>query len=98
MVLLYRWWVAYLASVQTYDKCLYGFIFVEIGFNAGSSHMVLFVIVFSNRSLSSVNGVYVLGNYRTRLETRTKESSMCASHWDFIKPKGVMKVNINKFI
>ena len=59
--------------------------------------MVLLVMVFSNRSLSSVNGVYVLGNYRTRLETRTKESSMCASRWDFIKPKGVMKVNIYEF-
>lgn len=25
---------------------------------------------------------YDLGTFRTRLETRTKESSMCASHWD----------------
>lgn len=30
----------------------------------------------------------------TRLETRTKESSMCASHWDITKPKGAMKVKV----
>lgn len=28
----------------------------------------------------------------TRLETRTKESNMCASHWARTKPTGVMKV------
>src|SRR2546425_5653477 len=28
----------------------------------------------------------------TRLETRTKESNMCASHWARTKPRGVMKV------
>ena len=38
-----------------------------------------------------------LGTFRTRLETRTKESSMCASHWDITKPKGVMKVKIHPF-
>lgn len=35
-----------------------------------------------------------LGTFRTRLETRTKESSMCASHWDTTKPKGAMKVKV----
>ena len=37
--------------------------------------------------------------FRTRLETRTKESSMCASHWDFFsgKPRGAMKVKIGLF-
>jgi hypothetical protein len=29
--------------------------------------------------------------YSTRLETRTKESNMGASHW-VVKPKGAMKV------
>ena len=28
----------------------------------------------------------------TRLETRTKESNMCASHWARTKPRGAMKV------
>jgi hypothetical protein len=31
----------------------------------------------------------------TRLETRTKESNMCASHWARTKPRGVMKVKAN---
>lgn len=39
-----------------------------------------------------VGDALALGTFRTRLETRTKESSMCASHWDLAKPKGVMKV------
>lgn len=39
-----------------------------------------------------VGDALALGSFRTRLETRTKESSMFASHWDSAKPKGVMKV------
>lgn len=39
-----------------------------------------------------VGDALALGTFRTRLETRTKESSMFASHWDLAKPKGVMKV------
>lgn len=31
--------------------------------------------------------------YPTRLETRTKESNMDASHW-VVKPKGEMKVKV----
>lgn len=30
-----------------------------------------------------VGDATALGTFRTRLETRTKESNMCASHWDF---------------
>lgn len=29
-----------------------------------------------------VSDAIALGTLRTRLETRTKESNMCASHWD----------------
>lgn len=32
-----------------------------------------------------VGDATALGTFRTRLETRTKESNMCASHWDFFK-------------
>jgi uncharacterized lipoprotein YmbA len=35
--------------------------------------------------------VYKVVTYLTRLETRTKESNMYASHW-VLKPKGEMKV------
>ena len=42
-----------------------------------------------------VGDATALGTFRTRLETRTKESNMCASHWDLkAKPKGAMKVKV----
>ncbi|KAH0818264.1 hypothetical protein GEV33_004527 [Tenebrio molitor] len=41
-----------------------------------------------------IGDAIALGTFRTRLETRTKESSMHASHWDMIKPKGVMKMKV----
>ena len=34
-----------------------------------------------------VSDATALGNFRTRLETRTKESNMYASHWDLINLK-----------
>ena len=34
----------------------------------------------------------------TRLETRTKESSMCASRWIIRNPKGAMKVKVGLVI
>ena len=34
----------------------------------------------------------------TRLETRTKESNMCASHWACTKPKGTMKVKASRLV
>lgn len=53
------------------------------------------VALFSDSAhffLVLVSDAVALGTFRTRLETRTKESSMCASHWDLAKPKGIMKV------
>ena len=41
-----------------------------------------------------VGDATALGTLRTRLETRTKESNMYASHWDFAIPKGAMKVKV----
>lgn len=34
-----------------------------------------------------VGDATALGTLRTRLETRTKESNMCASHWDIVNLK-----------
>lgn len=48
--------------------------------------------VLGQTPYTPVGDALALGTFRTRLETRTKESSMCASHWDLTKPKGVMKV------
>lgn len=42
-----------------------------------------------------VSDAIALGNLRTRLETRTKESSMYASHWNISNSKGVMKVKVS---
>lgn len=43
----------------------------------------LLAAVFSDRPLAPpVSDAIALGTFRTRLETRTKESSTCASHWD----------------
>lgn len=48
------------------------------------SALSLSVMVFLNCCYTyiPVCDAVALGTFRTRLETRTKESSMCASHWD----------------
>lgn len=51
--------------------------------------------VLGQTPYTPVGDALALGTFRTRLETRTKESSMCASHWDLNKPKGVMKVKVS---
>lgn len=37
--------------------------------------------------LEPICDAIALGTFRTRLETRTKESSMCASHWELLNLK-----------
>ena len=44
----------------------------------------------------SVCGLTTL--FPTRLETRTKESNMCASRWVFTKPAGATKVNVGRIV
>lgn len=68
---------------------------MAIGPSADSVRSRLFATVFSDRPLETpISDAIALGTFRTRLETRTKESSVCASHWDNTKPKGEMKVNV----
>ena len=62
--------------------------YLAIGPSADSGAARLFATYFSNRvQYALVNDAIALGTFRTRLETRTKESSMCASHWDLINLK-----------
>ena len=59
-----------------------------IGPSAVSGAFGLLAMFLSNRVLyTPVYDAIALGTFRTRLETRTKESSMCASHWDLINLK-----------
>lgn len=68
---------------------------MAIGPSADPVRSRLFAAVFSDRPLETpISDAIALGTFRTRLETRTKESSVCASHWDTTKPKGEMKVNV----
>jgi len=67
-----------------------------IGPGAGPVPGWLLAVVFSDRPRleTPICDAIALGTFRTRLVTRSKESSMCASHWDITKPKGVMKVKV----
>lgn len=55
----------------------------DVGPSADSGPAPLMATVSSDGPLKTpVGDAIALGTFRTRLETRTKESSMCASHWD----------------
>lgn len=41
----------------------------------------------SRTDFKPISDAIALGTFRTRLETRTKESSMCASHWESLNLK-----------
>lgn len=62
-----------------------------------SSDGLRIVSDFESGGVLPVGDATALGTFRTRLETRTKESNMYASHWVLLKankPKGEMKVKI----
>jgi hypothetical protein len=42
---------------------------------------VLFSVRECSDSMHLIGNAIGLGTFRTRLETRTKKSNMCASHW-----------------
>ena len=45
------------------------------------------VLGLANKIMIPVGDATALGTFRTRLETRTKESNMCASHWELLSLK-----------
>lgn len=61
---------------------------MAIGPSADSVRLRLFAAVFLDRPLETpISDAIALGTFRTRLETRTKESSVCASHWESLNLK-----------
>ena len=50
--------------------------------------------LFTEGSKLAIGGVRQRIIYPTRLETRTKESNLCASHWEMRKPIGEVKANL----